>query len=103
MGYCFFDREQEDLCLRSINDEFANRVGLMVTCQLSQDDQMRLCALPRNEIHDYVKKLMPEIDCDIQAIRKKYLEELKQNRLSILMGANIRLPSGTQDEDRMGP
>ena len=85
LGYYFLDREQEERYLKSINDEFALRVGDEIIRRIPPDKQSYIFSLPGEDMLDYIKKNMPDIDETVKEIRENLLKELRENRKTLLM------------------
>lgn len=87
LGYYFLDPGQEERFLQAINDEFALRVGEAITDSLPRDKLMELVSLPEGQMQDFVKKAVPGFGETVIGIRKGIIEELREERRSILLGA----------------
>ena len=84
MGYYFLNRKQEEQYLKSINDEFAFRVGEEITRSIPEDRKDYLCSLPQEERMDFLKNNIPDIEKTVTRIRKGLLKEIKEKRRDIL-------------------
>ena len=89
IGYYFLDRDQEECFLKSINDEFAARVGKSVCGHLSQKMAAEINALSPEELYEYIKEKIPDIDKTANAIREGFLTELREKRRAVLVEGTI--------------
>lgn len=87
LGFYFMDHEQEEAFLQVINDEFALRVGEEITSCLPRDKLMVMAALPKKEMRDFIRRTIPGIEEKVIRIRNDLLDELREERRSILLGA----------------
>ena len=87
LGFYFLGPDQEEQFLQVINDEFALRVGEAITGSLPQDKLVELVSLPAGEMQDFMKRIVPGFEETVIDIRKGLIEELREERRSVLLGA----------------
>lgn len=84
-GYYFLDTEQENQYLTSVNDEFALRVGNEITQRIPKEKRGCICTLSQEELLEFIKENVPDIEETVNKIKERLLKELKDKRKNILL------------------
>lgn len=84
LGYYFLDRKQEDLFLKSMNEELAFRVGEEILRKLPDHKSGDPCYAPGSETLCLHRDHGPVMEETVSRIRKDLLQEAKKNRKRIL-------------------
>lgn len=86
LRYYFLDSDQMEQFLQVINDEFALRVGEAITSSLPRYKLMEMVSLPEGEIQDFINRTLPGFEETVTRIRKYLIDELREERRSVLLG-----------------
>lgn len=85
LGCLFIDKDEEQIYLNKLNEEFAIRVGKIISSKLTEDEFAELLNLPPEAVCLYVEKNIPGSKKAVIKIRKDLLETVKTNRKEILL------------------
>ncbi len=78
MGYSFADAEQEKEYLESINDDLALKVGAEITRRLPMDKRKYICSLSQEDMAEFLKDQVPDIEETVNSLRELLLKDLKR-------------------------